>query len=115
MLIKQNRLKLRDDAQFFSRAERISGRGFTLFIKKQSHSLAQFTCIVSKKTHSLAVGRNALKRRGRALFAELLKKTQIAPFEYVLVLQKNFALQDKAFILRELQDKLNKVYSSTGK
>lgn len=115
MLKKINRLQLRGERNFFSQATRLSGSGFTTFIRKQIHPEAQITCIAPKKSTQLAVERNKLKRRARAFCAELLRQNVLAPLEYVLVLQKNFLSQDKTHILRELQDRGNKVYSSTGK
>ena len=115
MLKKINRLQLRGEKKYFSQATRLSGSGFTAYICKQALLRAQITCIAPKKSSPLAVERNKLKRRARALCTELLEQNTLAPLKYVLILQKNFLSQDKTQLLRELQDRGNRVYSSTGK
>ncbi|MDA1079631.1 MAG: ribonuclease P protein component [bacterium] len=115
MLTKQNRLKLRDEKQFFSQAQKFSGSGFTGFIREQMSGMAEFTFLAPKKYIPGAVQRNKLKRQARGVVNELLHTQKFSPLQCVLVLRKNFGLQQRVLVLRELQEKLNRVYSSTGK
>ncbi|OGJ20815.1 MAG: hypothetical protein A3A82_00270 [Candidatus Pacebacteria bacterium RIFCSPLOWO2_01_FULL_47_12] len=115
MLKKRNRLRLRQEKNFFSQAERLSGSGYTLLIRKQTHAEPQIACLTPKKFTPLASHRHRLNRQALASCEILLKEHALAPFEYVLIVHNSFLSQDKKLVLQELQDRGNKLYSSPGK
>ncbi|NCN06318.1 MAG: ribonuclease P protein component [Candidatus Pacebacteria bacterium] len=115
MLKKRNRLRLRQEKNFFSQAVRFPLSGYSLFIRNKVCKQPQIAVVVGKKIAPLASRRQVILRKARVCCGRAIRSSLLAPLEYVLVLKKEFVRLPEKQVVQELQEKANKVYSSTGK
>lgn len=84
MLPKHFKLKLREQPDFFTKAERFFSKFFTVFYQKNQQQL-KVAVVVPKKVAKLATSRNKLKRQISAALLPALKENLSFPYSLVVV------------------------------
>ena len=101
-------LSRRADFLAANRGLRIARPGFVLLVNPNTVGAMRFGITVTKKIGN-AVVRNRMKRRLRALAAELLPQRGITGADYVLIGRQSGIERDFALLRQELAKALGKV------
>ncbi len=108
MLLKVSRLKLRQQKDFFTSANKIYSPLFTLFIKKNTDNF-RTAIIVPKKAIKLASKRNKVKRQIQNMINERYFSLKNKKISVVIVINKNTFQNTPLEFKKELLRKINEV------
>lgn len=109
-LQKLDRLQKRSDfLRLNEGADKWVSKGFILISKPNDGGNARIGITVTKKLEKTSVGRNRMKRRLRALAADILPHNAKAGRDYVLIARTEAASRDYADLQRDLKWCLEKL------
>lgn len=108
-LQKLDRLQKRSDFLRLNGAAKWVSKGFILLAAPNEVAKARFGITVTKKLEKTAVGRNRMKRRLRALAADVLPHGAKSGMDYVLIARADAATRDYADLRKDLRWCLEKL------
>ena len=108
-LQKLDRLQKRSDFLRLNNAEKWVSKGFILLAKPNDGGNARVGFTVTKKLEKSAVGRNRMKRRLRAVAADILPTHAKSGMDYILIARTEAATRDYAELKKDLKWCLGKM------
>lgn len=109
-LQKLDRLKKRSDfLRLNDGADKWVSKGFILLTKANETDKSRFGVTVTKKLEKTAVGRNRMKRRLRALAADILPHNAASGRDYIFIARADAAARDYADLKKDLKWCLEKL------
>lgn len=108
-LQKLDRLQKRSDFLRLNGAGKWVSKGFILLAAPNEGGNARIGITVTKKLEKTSVGRNRMKRRLRALSADILPKHAKSGMDYVLIARADAATRDYADLKKDLKWCLEKL------